>query len=281
MPPFNLDTLAHPTVSLDAASPIPLYYQLGSLLKEKILTAECRPGERLPAEGELAEAYGVSRITVRQAMASLVQEGWLRRRRGQGTFVAEKPPLKESVRLTCVLEDLDAAGVLTQLEVPEWRFIPAPPAIATNLDIPAGAEVLCYGRRLLAEAVPFSYSRGYIPAGIGRRLSREDLLTTPLLTLLDRSAGIKVERGEQAIEATLADPSMAAFLGVRAGTPLLLLQRILSTADGRAVEFRVTYHRGDRSRYILRLRRTAAGMEPAPEIEAGESEGRNDHDRLA
>lgn len=266
MPPRTLESLPPVAEGLDQTSPIPLYYQLASLLKEKITSAECGPGEKLPTEGELAEAHGVSRITVRQAMGSLVSEGWLRRRRGQGTFVAQELPLKESVRLTCVIEDLDAAGLSTKIEVPEWRYIPATAAIATKLNLQPGAEVLCYGRRLLADEVPFSYSRGYLAAEIGGRITRDDLLKTPLLALLDRSADVRIERGEQTIEATLADPPMAGLLGARVGTPLLLLQRVSFAGDGRPVEFRVTYHRGDRSRYVLRLRRTAAGLEPAADV---------------
>lgn len=249
----------------DERSPVPLYYRLASVLREKLVSGEYDVGGRLPTENQIATAYGISRITVRQAIESLAREGWLRRRRGQGTFVAEQLVAKESVRLTCVLDDLETAGLSTDLEVPEWRYLPAAANVAAQLGLDPGTEVLCYARRLLADGAPFSFSRGYMPVEIGRTLTRDDLLRTPLLTLLERSTGLRVERGEQIIEATLADPPVATLLEVHVGTPLLLLQRVISTADGRPVEFRLTYQRGDRARYVLRLRRTAAGLEPSAE----------------
>ena len=261
----SLERARPAATGFDDLSPVPLYYRLASVLREKLVSGEYAVGGRLPTESEIATAYGVSRITVRQAIGSLAREGWLRRRRGQGTFVTEQLLAKESVRLTCVLDDLETAGVSTDIEMPEWRYLPAPANVATRLGLVPGTEVLCYGRRLLAAGAPFSFSRGYLPAEIGRRLSRDDLLRTPLLTLIERSTGLPVERGEQIIEATLADPPVSTLLDVHVGTPLLLLQRVISTADGRPVEFRVTYQRGDRARYVLQLRRTAAGLEPSAE----------------
>src|SRR6266496_5274589 len=124
------------------AGPIPLYHQLSQLLRTAIEQGTYHPGDRLPSEPELIREYGVSRITVRQALDELEAEGRVVRRHGKGTYVAEPRIEQELVRLTDFVEDMQQAGQHPSSRVLAFEHEPARPVIAKALNILRGTEVV-------------------------------------------------------------------------------------------------------------------------------------------
>lgn len=243
---------------MTTAVPLPLYYRLETVLREKIEGQEIPSGARLPTEVELMAEYGVSRVTVRQALAAIERDGLILRRWGVGTVVAARPR-RGSLKLSGFIEDLIAMGLKTRARILDFRLVPASERVAEALRVAPGEPVWLLRRVRLADRQPFSHIVAYLPHDIGAKLSRRELATTPLLTLLERRLGLRLGGAEQVIEATLADGRLAALLGVPVGAPLLAIERTVATADGRPVEYAQVRYRGDRYKYTVQLKRGRPG----------------------
>jgi GntR family transcriptional regulator len=234
---------------------VPLYYQLESILREKINSGKLVEGERLPTETELSQEYGVSRITVRQALASLAEEGLIERRQGLGTFVAQKKSFQGSIRLTGFIEDLMAMGIETTVKVLEVDVIPATAGEAAQLEIEPGSPVLRVKRVRYYENTPYSYVVIYLPERIGKNLAREDFAKGSLLKLLENKCRIRLGEAFQVINASLADGYVAGLLATNVGAPLLSIERTVYSKDGQPVQYVKTLYRSDMYNYTVRLMR--------------------------
>ncbi len=238
---------------------LPLYHRLGAILREKITSGEIGAGSRLPTESELMREYGLSRITVRQALTALEQDGLVQRFRGKGTFVRSSSRRGASLELTGFIEDLIAMGLQTRVRIVEFRDVPAPVVAAKALGVAPGSEVLLVRRVRSTGKNPFSYIIAYLPPDVGKRLTRGHLRATPLLKLLETRCHLELGEAHQAIKASLADAECSERLGVPIGAPLLLIERVVYAVDGRPVEYVTTYYRADRYTYRVKLKRGPKG----------------------
>jgi GntR family transcriptional regulator len=220
---------------------LPKYYQVKRQLLE--LTATLDPGSPVPPERELARSYGTSRTTVRQALAELVIEGRLLRMQGKGTFVA-KPKV--------------AHGLHPQTKILDIGYVTADEQLATLLGVRAGGRALRIHRLRLADGEPMSIDTSHLPArrfpGLRKQLERQ----LSLYETLRVAYGIQLAEAEETIETVLADPHDARLLGVDPGLPLLLLSRHAYDVTGEPVEWAQSWYRGDRYKFVTRLRRTPA-----------------------
>jgi len=232
---------------------IPLYYQLESILREKILSGEFAEGERLPPETELIRQYGVSRITVRQALASLERDGLVERIQGRGTFVTRRKMARGAIRLTGFLEDLMAMGIETTARVLEFHRVNASPDVAAPLQVDVGTPIWFIKRVRFVKNTPYSYILNYVPEDIGEGVTREELEAGSLLKLIEEKLGIRLGEALQVISAALADAAVARALHTRVGAPLLSIERTVYSADGRPVEYVRTLYRGDLYCYTVKL----------------------------
>lgn len=240
-------------MTLDRSSPLPLYYQLRNVLLEQIESGSLVPGDTLPTERELIDRFGVSRITVRQALNSLMADGLLYRQRGLGTFVRRNRIEQELSSLTGFSEEMISRGLVPSARVISAEIVEADADVAAKLSIAPGQRVFRMVRLRLATGDPMALDLNYLPADIGERLLKEDL-TEALYSLFGRM-GVELDWADQAIQAAPADELMAHHLGVKKGTPVLLMERVVSATDGRVVEFSRTAYRSDRYIYRVRLRR--------------------------
>jgi GntR family transcriptional regulator len=246
-------------VALDRSSPLPLYYQLRNALLQQIESGSLVPGDTLPTERELIDRFGVSRITVRQALNSLTADGLLYRQRGLGTFVRKNRIEQELSSLTGFSEEMLSRGLVPGTKLISAETVTADSPLAAKLSIAPGQKVFRMVRLRLADGEPMALDVSCVPADIGERLRREEL-EEALYTLLGRM-GIELDWGDQAIQAAPADDLMAHYLGVKKGTPVLLMERVVSATDGRVTEYSRTAYRSDRYTYRVRLTR---GKNPAP-----------------
>jgi GntR family transcriptional regulator len=232
---------------------LPKYYQVKKQLLD--LTSSMEPGSPVPPERELARQYETSRTTVRQALAELVVEGRLLRMQGKGTFVA-KPKVAQVLELASYTEGMRQHGLHPQTRILDIGYVTADDHLANLLGIRTGGRVLRLHRLRLADGEPMSIDTSHLPArrfpGLRKQLERHASLYETLRT----DYGIHLAEAEETIETVLADPHDAQLLAVDPGIPLLLLSRHAIDSTGEPVEWAQSWYRGDRYKFVTRLKRT-------------------------
>jgi GntR family transcriptional regulator len=210
-----------------SADPTPLYFTLKNVLLSRLRSLEFPPRSRLPAERQLAAAYGVSRITARQALDALTREGHLRRVRGRhgGTFVCERP--EPEPRPSGSFESLFSGRKLKKIELRAFERRRGSVEICDALHVPPESTVYYLETRLVADAGPIAHVRAFMPVAIGSRLRRRALKSRLLTQILERTPGIKFAERRDELEACLGDRVVAELLEVPVGRPLLKLTRTL------------------------------------------------------
>jgi GntR family transcriptional regulator len=225
------------------------------LLRDAILSGNLPTGERLPSELRLTQEFGVSRVTVRRALAELQRLGLIRRRAGSGTVVAERKPAQPiNVDFANLLSHLGEMGRATAVRLLEFGYQTPPHDVSLALRLGDGVRVQRSVRVRHIDDEPFSYLVTCVPEPIGRHYTAEDLSATPLLSLFER-AGVKVDSAVQTISATLASPAVADALGVAVGDALTSLTRTVFAPDGGGVEHLSALYRPDRYRFAMELTR--------------------------
>ena len=229
--------------AIDPLSPIPKYHQLGEILSELIAT-ELEADNPIPSERELAERFGVARMTVRQAVNQLVTRGRLYRVPARGTYVA-RPTILQPARLTCFAEDMADRGLAPGSVALAQRTDPADEAIAAELGVRPGEPVHVVEHLRTADGDAMAIERSYLPAAMAPGLIDEPLADHALSTVLAARYGIVLDAGEQTIQAAAVAAADARLLAVPNGSPVLVLTR-RSLASGVPVEYIVSTWRADR-----------------------------------
>ncbi|RIW34663.1 GntR family transcriptional regulator [Bacillus salacetis] len=237
-------------------SPIPIYYQLGELIKELIDKGELKAGDSLPAEREYAEKFEISRMTVRQAFTQLVNDGYLYRVQGRGTFVAErKPKIEQALQgLTSFTEDMESRGMKPGSELVSFEIKPAAMEIAGELGLQEYAPVYEIQRIRLADEMPMAVETNYISANFIKGLT-EKIVNQSLYAYIEETLNLKINHASQVIESSAADEMEAAFLGVQEGSPVMRIQRNTYLADGTPVEYVKSSYRADRYKFKIQMSR--------------------------
>ncbi|MFO1363452.1 MAG: GntR family transcriptional regulator [Burkholderiales bacterium] len=238
-----------------AALPLPRYHQIYLVLRERVASGEFPPERPLPGELELARAYGVSRVTIRAALARLAKERLVRRERGRGTF--PKPPRAAPARaqLSGFFENLLVLGLRTTVRIVDLAQVKASPEVAAALKLAPGAAVQKAIRVRSHRGRPVSLITTYVPADVARAFGRRELAAKPMLQLLEE-AGVRVIAGDQTISAQLADHVAARALEVGVGSALLAVKRIVYGAKRRPVQYLLGLYRPDRYEYRMHLSRS-------------------------
>lgn len=230
---------------LTKAEGVALYIQVRETLRDQIKQGLLEPGQKLPAEDELAAQFGVSRMTLRQGITDLIDEGVLWRRRGVGTFVAQLHVERDHNKLTNFLETAQAEGFEAQVQPLSREVVPARLLVAKALALSETEPVIRIETLRLANGVPMTVYDEYVPYKLCPELLQKDLCSQPAWQFLE-SNGYKVKRAIQKIEARLADAELARLLDVEEGSPILYKQRTILAEDGTPVELILCHNRGDR-----------------------------------
>jgi DNA-binding GntR family transcriptional regulator len=222
------------SITVDRASPVPLYYQVAQELERAIQAGELQPGTRLDNEIALADHLGLSRPTMRRAIEYLVQRGLLVRKRGVGTQVVH-PMVRRPLELTSLYDDLSSAGRRPTSKLLSLEVAPAPDAVVHELGLAEGTPVVALERIRFAQDEPLALLHNFIPTGLVE-LTAEALERTGLYQLM-RAAGVRPHLASQTIGARAATAAEAAALGEREGAPLLTMRRTAFDDSGQAVEY--------------------------------------------
>ncbi len=222
---------------IELDSPVPYYHQLYRYIEKKITAKEWRPGQLFPSEEELCARLDVSRTVVRQAFAEL---------RTNGMIVKD---------LRGFYEDARNHGQVPTTRVLELKVVPAEGSIAEPLQIAEGDKVIMLNRLRSLDSQPCVIVVTYIPYKLCPALINEDLSDCSLYELLASKYGLSVSKGHRTIQAVRASREDAKLMGIKAGSPTLLLKSIGLLQDGTPLEYFVARHRGDRSIFSVRLAR--------------------------
>lgn len=237
---------------------LPVYYQIKQSIKNSIINGEYSPGAKIPSENELADKFKVNRLTVRQAILQLIQEGFLVSKRGRGTFVTTNEDLINSFSLefSGFMDDLFYQISKSTTQSVQMARIAASGLVKEKLGLGEdNAEVIQIKRVRFKEDKSFAYTINYLPLEIGLRLSEQNLYKKPLIQIMEEDFKIQFTEAFQTIEATFADQEVAQQLQVASGSPILFVERIMYAKKRKPVEFVQSSYRGDLYKYIVRLKR--------------------------
>jgi DNA-binding GntR family transcriptional regulator len=211
-------------------------------LRRAVITGTYAPGSKLPNEDALAGSFAVSRATIREAVRGLVEEGYLIRRQGSGTFVTARPLLRNSLDTNFSYTSyLESTGVRAGRRILGLTHVPASDAVAERLDLEPGTPVVELRRVRTADDRPAVYSVDHLPADIvDPDRDREDLGGS--IYALLASHGHPVRHGEAIVAPASADDELAAVLEVAPGTLLQHLQQVDVDGAGRHVLFSMEWH---------------------------------------
>lgn len=246
--------------AIDRESPLPLYAQVKRRLRAAIL-AWPAGNDRFHTEHDLCATFGVSRATVRQAVAELESEGLLRRRQGFGTLVNRQKIEESFTPLTNFRDQWASSGRVLKVELHRAERIACPAPFAEMLGLAAGEPVLHLERFRLADGVRVAWDSRFIPKALAAGIARREFAKVSLLDVLARK--VDFDRGESQLESALAGDEHAERLDVLPGDPVLLRHLIYFSTEDRPVLAGLSVYRADQVRY--KVSAPMRGREPGAE----------------
>ena len=244
-------------------SEMPLYTQLIGIIKRSITSGEVGVGALLPSEAELCGAYGISRNTVRQAIGALEEDGFVVRKRGKGTFVADPSTRRKSVPYSFTTE-VSQLGKTPSSTLVSFEILPVSPRIREIFDLAGDAKVYCFTRVRNVDGKPLIVETSYYPQDVYPGLTRDMLQTHSVYSLLYH-AGVVPFSAEDSYEAVLLGDREAALLDCRSGTAAFFHQRRTTGENGRIYEYTTSFMRADRVKLNVRFQKGATEFTRAVE----------------
>lgn len=224
-------------------------------LLEQMIHSQLHPGDAIPSERRLVEQFGVSRVTVRLAIADLVEAGQLERVHGKGTYVTG-PKINTQLHLMSFSREMRARGLEPQTKVLDAEEVRVDAETAARLHLQAGAPVVRVERLRLADGAPMALEVGHYPSEMFPGLLEQDL--NSLYDVFANRYNVWVTSAQQTVRAESADVRQASVLGVARRAPLLVQERV-TWAGEQVMELAASHYRADRYRLKMDLTLTGAG----------------------
>jgi GntR family transcriptional regulator len=234
-----------------------LYEQIASLLREEIQQGRFEPTGKLPSEAALCLRFGVSRVTVRQSLARLEQEGTVARKQGKGTYATGRQLRHGLDQLRSFHESLLRQGLQAEMRLLSREIVDAPGGALSVMGDEDG-RCLRLLRLHLLDGAPLAVGRSYLPL-LMDAADRERMERTPSYAILQELTGQAVARADLAIKVGQADAELAPALGVAEGAPLLVMERSSYFADGACCDRSQFYIRPERYEFVIKTSFAPAG----------------------
>lgn len=239
---------------LDKQSSTPMYAQIEEYLKCRILQGEFAIGMAIPSERELTDMLGVSRMTVRQSITNLVNEGLLFRERGRGTYVSS-PKVEQALSgLTSFTEDMIARGMAPSNKLISFERVLPTVDIAQGLQLNEGDEVFAVKRIRYADDKPMAIERTYIPVKLVPELDR-NALSGSFYVFIEKNSEHKISHATQHMEAVLVKKEDAELLQITMPAPILIIERKSYLTNDLPFEIVRSTYRADRYKFVSEIRR--------------------------
>jgi GntR family transcriptional regulator len=229
------------------------------------LIEELGSGDAIPSERQLSLDLSVSRLTVRAALDELVREGYLVRRRGAGTFVAE-PKVAKGIDITSFSDDMRARGLTPASRTLELQTVPAGARLGRILHVSPSEPVIAVKRLRLADGEPMAIELLHVRSSLVPGLTASDLEEHSFYDLLASRWEIAIVGGTQTVEPTVTNDEESAALGVPLHSPALLFERVTRSEAGDVVEYTSSTYRGDRYRLVTEIGVGGRALQPAAGI---------------
>ena len=232
---------------------VPRYHRIAETLRDRIREGDLTPGTRLDNQRALARSFGVTLMTLRQALELLERENLIARRHGLGTFVAAPSIDYDILQLRRFAGDLSAQGEHVTTRVLGSRLAAADRRVADALGLRPRGRVVVLERLRLVDGHPMSLQRSFLPPALGEPVMQADLAVTPLVQVLEFKLGVTIERARETGSAVRLGRREARELGCPAGVPAFESERVSFDAAGAPVVFDRVYIPGDRFRITREL----------------------------
>lgn len=246
------------TPPLERGSGIALYRQIQHKLMDQIRTGAFKPSEPLPSVEEIANRYGVSLMTARQAVRSLCDLGVIYSQQGKGTFISRTKVEKNFRRVLSFTEEMKLRGSTPQSRVLSLRLIAPSREARKALELNAGEKVYCLHRLRIADRVPMGVERSWLPALAFPELARVLEANASLYRTLGERYGIQLHSANEVVEVGKATAEEARLLRVKPKSPVFLFTRTSFLENGKPTEYVKSTFRGDRYQFVNRLTRLNA-----------------------
>lgn len=242
---------------VDRNKPIPLYHQVMESLRDRIEAEEWVVGEQIPAERELAVQYGVSQITIKQALQHLAREGLVNRIQGKGTFV-NRPLIRNIPDLMGFSAGYAQLGVEIETQLISKEVIKASKGITKRLRLRPEELTIELQRLRLHQGIPVCLQTSYLSYDLCQPILNYDLDRESLFDLLARVCNLELVRAEETLNAVAVDDYEAEVLQIPAGSPAFLARRLTFHKTGQPVEYVKSILRGDQCKFIAKLSASAS-----------------------
>ena len=249
-------------IEAEVGQPATFHARVREAIRSDILDGRLKVHQQLPSETELTALFGVSRITVRQALDDLKRQGLVVKLQGKGTFVARPAPVSASFDH---VEGLSAATAASGRVILNRRLalsaVRAPAAVARELALDAGSTVIRLDTLRSIDGVPLSVNRSWMREAPGRRLARLDLSHRDVVDVIERDLGLPLAGARTQIRAVHPTVTQARQLRVSTDLPCLSVHRVLLSASGEALDYEIALYRGDLYSHRSTVRRAAAAAD--------------------
>ncbi|WP_174614698.1 GntR family transcriptional regulator [Virgibacillus ihumii] len=241
---------------LNRKSSMPLYEQLKNVLVQQIKSGELKPQELIPSERELCETYNVSRITVRQAIDLTVNEGFLSRKHGKGTFVTGPTIKQELSKVSGFQSTLSRQGIIGKTEIIKSEKMETDIQLSKTLDIDVLSQIINLQLMGFGDESPLVFYDCYFPLEIGKEmiLSAEKAIKRrkpfSIFDLYRENDIILPTHTEQTFESILSDERLTKLLKLEETTAIFKTTSVIYASE-QPIEYRVAYYRGDKFNFYL------------------------------
>lgn len=229
---------------------VPVYIKIHNELRRDIEAGKWQIGERIPSERDLAVSFHVSRMTLRQAIQTLVEEGILERRVGAGTYVASQKVSEKVSGVTSFTDLITAQGKVPSSKTISYHVAKPSMSECKQLGIEDTVQVLRMERIRFGDDVPICFETATVPYSLVKNYAKKDV-SKSLYHVLEHEAGLTLGGAHQTISAMLASEQVAEYLQVQRGSAILRLRQVSYLQDNTPFEYVRTQYVGERFEFSL------------------------------
>ncbi|MCM3600050.1 GntR family transcriptional regulator [Robertmurraya korlensis] len=231
----------------------PFYQQLKDKIIDDIESGKLKHGDKLPSERELAEQYGISRMTARHTLSILEREGVVERRVGAGTFISNYKIEMDFITFNSFTRTMLGKGLTPSTQVLSIKKSPAKPSIANKLHIPVGEELVIIKRLRNVNGIPVSIEESFIPYKYCPDIDHLITNNHSLYQMLESEYGITLVKAKEYMKVKLAEESDSKLLRIRSESPCVLREAVAYDDQGQSIEFSTSLTRSDIVRFYSEL----------------------------